>query len=67
MSTLIVTVTQVQTTDWDDNPLTIKQATSTIDGVDTTIVTTDPVTSTDQEVIDEHEAQLTSLGYTWDN
>ena len=64
---LITTVTQVNTTDFDDNPIVIKQVTSTIGGVDTKVITTNPDTDTDPACITAHEAELTALGFTWSN
>lgn len=67
MANLETTLSAIQTTDWYDNPITIKQVTSAIDGKDTTIITTNENSETDAACVLGHKAILTSQGFTWDN
>ena len=67
MATLITTISIKEDTDYDGNPTTWKEASSTIDDLDTGVKKSYPETDTDPVITIDYEAYLTSLGFTWDN
>ena len=62
---LKITVQTITELDYDDVSVTEKNLTSTIDGIDTTIVHSEASSVIDATAKTNYKNKLTELGYTW--
>jgi len=65
--TLQIIISTVNDTDFDDNPISYKEATVLLDDEVMNIHGAYAVATSDNDIKTAIKSKLTSLGYTWDN